>query len=75
MRGQPRGDGSWITAVRVSSLLDDAFLCSPREGHVGAVTSDGAGLRSTGNLGSGRSILGGGSCRRFVDGFLSLVPR
>lgn len=56
MRGQPRGDGSWVTAVRVSSLLDDAFLRSPRGGHVGAVTSDGAGLRSTGDLGG--SILG-----------------
>lgn len=74
VRGQPRGDGSWITAVRVSSLLNDAFLRSSHGSHVGAVTSDGVGLRSTGNLGG--SILGWGSCRHcLVDTFLSLVPR
>lgn len=59
VRGQPRGDGSWIAAIRVPSLLDDAFFHSPRGGHVGAITSDG-GLRSTNDFGldPGGSILG-----------------
>lgn len=50
MRDQPRGDGTRITAVRVPSLLDDALFDVPRCGHVGAVTPDGGGLRSTDTL-------------------------
>lgn len=57
VRDQPRGDGPWIAAIRVPSLLDDALL-SPRVGNVSAITS--YGLRSTDDLGVnlGGSILG-----------------
>lgn len=57
VRGQPRGDGSRVAAVRVPSLLGDAFLLS-KGGHVGAVAPDGM-LRSTDDLGldPGGSIL------------------
>lgn len=60
MRSQPRGDGSWIAAVCVSSLLDNAFFHSSRGSNVSAITSKSGGLRSTNDLGldPGGLILG-----------------
>lgn len=78
VRGQPRGDGSWIAAVCVPSLLDNAFFHSPYGGHVSAITSNSGGLRSTNDLGldPGGSILGWRSHHRhFVDALLPFIPR
>lgn len=45
VRGQPRGDGARVAAVRVPSLLDAALVVARQGGHVGAV-APGAGRAS-----------------------------
>lgn len=76
MRGQPRGDGARIAAVRVPALLRDAALLHALQGgHVGAVASAGE-LRSTRDLVlvSGRPLVA--DHRRLGgDALLPLVTR